>query len=220
MGMQWTKGMSLLREAAARLSLRRDRGPVDTVAGLAGFVSTRAAFVTQKKLYGYLKARMGTRYPSMFEDEVFVQSINVAKLHVFAACLSDLSIHTVARVVAAGHLARDEAPALARHCFEAGIGDNAAHLPEPEVVEGWRERFRKRAEDVHWENMAAGGESFTESPKALYRWAPIADQLKVHDREIVENSIRFAFGEVTRDFRGRSRPAEIAADWRERKGAL
>ncbi|EIM73317.1 hypothetical protein A33O_16150 [Nitratireductor aquibiodomus RA22] len=45
---------------------------------------------------------MGTRYPSMFEDDVFIGSINIAKLHVFAACLSDLTIHAVAKVGAEG----------------------------------------------------------------------------------------------------------------------
>ncbi|EKF18403.1 hypothetical protein [Nitratireductor pacificus] len=216
MGVEWSKSMAFLREAAGRLRFRRERAPIDTVDALCGFVSTRAAFVAQKKLYGYLKARMGTRYPTMFEDDVFVGSINVAKLHVFAACLSDLSLHGVARVVAAGGLGREGGTALARHCFQAGLADNEAHLPEPGVTDAWRAAFEARLADVHWDNLAAGGDSFTESPKALFHWAPIAEKLKRYDQEIVENSIRFAFGEVTREFRQRAVPASIAADWSAR----
>lgn len=223
MGVEWSKSMAFLREAAARLRMRRERAPIETIDALSGFVSTRAAFVAQKKLYGYLKARMGTRYPTMFEDDVFVESINVAKLQVFAACLSDLSVHCVARVVVAGGLERGDGVAMARHCFEAGIADNAAHLPEPAVsnswADAWRKVFEARMSALHWDNLAAGGDSFSESPKALFRWAPIADELKRYDREIVENSIRFAFGEVTREFRQRALPASIAADWRGRKSA-
>lgn len=214
MGVEWTRSMAFLREAAGRLRLRREREPIETADQLAAFVSTRSAFVAQKKLYGYLKARMGTRYPSMFEDDVFIQSINVAKLHVFAACLSDLAVHTAARVGHAGSLGNEQAALLASHCFEWGIGDNEAHLPDQDMAQSWRDGFATRLRNIHWENLTAGGDAFSESPKALFQWAPIAENLKRYDQEIVENSIRFAFGEVARDFRERATPGGIATDWR------
>lgn len=218
MGVEWSKSVSFLREAAARLRLRQERSPIETVEMLGEFVSTRSAFVAQKKLYGYLKARMGTRYPTMFEDDVFVESINVAKLHVFAACLSDLSVHCVARVTVASGLEREDGVEMARRCFETGVADNAIHLPEPGVADKWRTSHEQRMAGVHWDNLAAGGDSFTGSPKALFQWAPIAEELKRYDREIVENSIRFAFGEVTREFRERATLSAIAADWSVHKG--
>ncbi|WP_295809102.1 hypothetical protein [uncultured Nitratireductor sp.] len=214
MGVVWSKGLSFLREAAARFTLRRDNGVIDTTQTLCDFVATRASFVAQKKLYGYLKARMGTRYPSMFEDDVFVESVNIAKLHVFAACLSDLSVHTVAKVAAAGALSRDETQALARFCFVAGLANNADALPAEDAVDDWRNHFEKRIADLHWQNAAVDGDCFTESPRALFKWAPIADELKRFDREIVENSIRFAFGEVTRTFRERADLPAVAQNWR------
>ncbi|WP_292895740.1 hypothetical protein [Nitratireductor sp.] len=213
MGIAWTRGVAFLREAAARLTLKRDHAPIDTVDALCTFIATRSSFVAQKKLYGYLKARMGTRYPSMFEDDVFVQSINVAKLHVFAACLSDLTLHTVAKVASNGALEREDASALARHCHTQGLAHNREALPQSETVDEWRETFEKRIADTHWQNVAVDGGAFTESPQALFRWAPIADQLKRHDREIVENSIRFAFGEVTRAFRERADLPALARGW-------
>ena len=75
-------------EFAARFGTRRDKGPIDSPEKLNQFVATRSAFIAQKTLYGYLKTRMGTSYPRMFEDDVFVSSINIAKMHVFSACLS------------------------------------------------------------------------------------------------------------------------------------
>lgn len=78
------RAKAFLPEFLARLTVRRDSGPIDTVESLCRFVSTRAAFVAQKTLYGYLKTRMGTRYPRMFEDDVLIASIDVAKMHVLS----------------------------------------------------------------------------------------------------------------------------------------
>ncbi|WP_367714694.1 hypothetical protein AB2N04_11950 [Nitratireductor sp. GISD-1A_MAKvit] len=216
MGAAWSRGMSLVREAAARFRLRLEKGRIEDIPALCDFVATRSSFVAQKKLYGYLKARMGTRYPSMFEDDVFVESINIAKLHVFAACLSDLTVYAVARVAPCEGMDRDEITALAHHCFEAGLAHNGENLPDEETVWKWRDRFASRIRDLHWQNAGAGFDCFVESPQALYKWAPIADELKKYDREIIENSIRFAFGEVTRSFRQRADPAALARHWCER----
>lgn len=206
-------GTRFLRDFAARLTVRRDNGPIDSVAELQRFVASRAAFVAQHKLYGYLKTRMGTRYPSMFEDDVFIQSVNIAKMHVFAACLSDLTVHAVA--AAGSSLAEDERSEFARQCYDAGIGNNRDHAPDGAEA-GWRRAFDARLEDIHWENIAAGGDAFVESPKALFRWAPIADELKRYDGEIIRNSVVFAWVEHIRALRRRLAPEAIVADWRTR----
>lgn len=209
----------LLLEAAKRLYVRHETNRIDTVEGLALFSHTRAAFVAQKKLYGYLKARMGTRYPIMFKDEVFVQSVEMAKWHVFAACLSDIAVYTAARVMPEGNLTESEGGALARYCYEAGLACNAEGIPDVTLPPLWREAFAHRLAGTNWQRLAAGGAAMTESPRALYLWAPIEDSLKRLDREIVENSIRFAWGEIVRDFRKRAVPPEIAADFRQRESA-
>lgn len=209
----------LLLEVAKRLYVRQETSRIDKVEGLARFAHTRAAFVAQKKLYGYLKARMGTRYPIMFKDEVFMQSVDLAKWHVFAACLSDIAIHAAARVMPEGRLTESESEALARHCHEAGLAANAEGIPDDTLVSQWKEAFAHRLAGTNWQRLAAGGDAMTESPKALYVWAPIEDSLKRLDREIVENSIRFAWAEIIRDFRKRAVPAEIAADFRQREFA-
>ncbi|WP_265519859.1 hypothetical protein [Nitratireductor luteus] len=206
----------MFKQAAQRLAVRLEREPIDSLDGLVRFTQTRAAFVSQKKLYGYLKTRMGTRYPSMFEDDVFVESINIAKRHVFAASLSDITVHVSSRVAASGTL-QAHARALAIHCHEAGLGENREELGD-DLVKQYRETFAARLEHTQWQNLAMGADCFTESPAALYRWAPIEDSLKRYDREIVENSIRFAWSEVIRDFRNRSVPDSIAANFLARTG--
>ncbi len=204
--------LALLRQFASRLTVRRDTAPIDSVEALYGFVSTRAAFVAQKKLYGYLKARMGTRYPSMFEDEAFVASVNIAKMHVFAAALSDLAVHAVARVGAGSALDDAGRHGLAQRCFRAGLADNAAEMRDEATLAAWLTAFDARLEGVQWANLVAGGDAFSESPRALLHWAPIADRLKRYDAEIVENSIRFAWIEIRRDLARRLDARAVAAD--------
>ncbi len=205
-------GLTFLREFASRLSVRRDTAPIDSVAALCDFVSTRAAFVAQKKLYGYLKARMGTRYPSMFEDEVFVASVNIAKMHVFVAALSDLAVHAGVRVGAEAALDEAGRSALASTCFRAGLADNAAAMRDEASMVDWLAAFEARLEGVHWANLEAGGDAFSDSPRALLDWAPIADRLKRYDAEIVENSIRFAWIEIRRELARRLDARAVAAD--------
>ena len=202
---------ALLREFLGRLWSRRDTGPIDSEAAVARFVAGHAAFVAQKTLYGYLKTRMGTRYPSMFEDDVFTRSVDIAKMNVYAACLSDLSIFAVAHALADGS---DDARRreLARHCVVEALAENAAGAP-PEFAAGAAiESFFRRLDGIDWADGALSRDNFTESPKALYRWAPIAPELKEQDADIVQNSISFAWSEVRQSYLRRLDPAAVQAD--------
>ena len=203
MGSAAERETGLWRSIAALFRYRTREGRIDTIAKVNDFVATRAAFVAQKKLYGYLKTRMGTRFVSMFTDEVFVESINVAKMHVFAACLSDLTVFCVSRALEGSALSAEERAELARECFRQGMAANAGMAPDPADIGRWRDAFDARAASVLWENAAATGEVFEESPAALVKWAPIAPELKKHDAEIVRNSIRFAWNEVRIAYRKR-----------------
>jgi hypothetical protein len=208
------RGATILREAAARFAARRDSEPIETVSELSDFASSRAAFVAQKKLYGYLKTRMGQSYPQMFESDVLIHSINIAKAHVFAACLSDMAVFVAASAGARGRLSREDMIALALQVHAEGIAGNAASLPADIDQAQWREAFAARVEGVNWENVAAGGDCFAESPVALVKWAPVAPEHKRYDAQIVRNSVRYAWIEVREKFRGRLVADAVAADWK------
>lgn len=208
------KARTLLPEILGSLTFRRDSGPLDSVEALCRFVSTRAAFIAQKTLYGYLKTRMGIRYPRVFEDDVFVASIDIAKLHVYVACLADLAIFAAWRVRqdAPSPLAADDCSALALQCFQRGLADNAAAAAaiaefSPDAVLA---DFKRRLAFWDWSDGPQGPDIFNESPAALVRWAPIAPELKQLDQEIVENSIKFKWRDVRRDFVKRLDAAAVA----------
>ena len=191
-----TTASNIWREFAARLFRRRDSAPIDSIAALNRFAATRAAFIAQKTLYGYLKTRMGIRYPLMFDNDVFVDSVNIAKLHVFAACLSDLTIHAVAHALPDETLEDAVRRKIALDCFKAGLADNSDQFVEAFAMGEAVSEFVRRLDETDWRFGAKQRENFTRSPRALMRWAPIAPELKRFDEEIVENSIRFAWRDV------------------------
>lgn len=209
---QLSQGLQWVTETASRISARTDRAPIDSTERLFHFASTRAALITQKKLYGYLKERMGMGYPKMFDNPEFAQSIKAANIQIFAASLSDLTIFTVAHGTAGQGCAQAERIAIAVSCHHSGLEDNASWATK-EDMKLWRKAFKERADKTVWENIASGANPFVESPKALIRWAPISDDYKKYDREIVENSMKFAWNEVMQDFRKRVDPAKIVRDW-------
>jgi len=195
------------------LRVRRDKSPIDSVAALETFVATRSAYVAQKTLYGYVKTRMGVRYPAMFEDKNIIASLNIAKLHVVAACLSDLTIFAVANALQTGDRA-----ALARQCFADGLRENTAGASEPFPAQDCIDEFDRRLVDTLWDRGARQPDNFTRSPQALFRWAPIADALKNFDREIVENSVIYAWRDIREQYRKRIDADAVSADWTRLSG--
>lgn len=207
------------RKFTVLLGLGRDTGPIDSVAALEKFVSTRAAFVAQKTLYGYVKTRMGTRYPAMFEDKAIIASLNIAKMHVFAACLSDLSIYAVATAIHGHSIPNDSSRELARRCYAAGLRNNSANAPAEFSAQDCIAEFGRRLSETDWQHGARQPDNFTCGPATLVRWAPIADTLKKFDGEIIENSVRFAWRDVREQFNKRLDSAAVAADWARQSAA-
>lgn len=207
-------GGAIRRMVEQVVGTRKDRGPIATVAALETFVSTRASFIAQHALFGYLKARIGTRYPSMFEDDVFAASIRAASMRVYAACLSDLAIHSAARALAGAPDADAARRDVALRCFARGLRDNRHRVVEGFVPEDVTREFVARAAVADWGGVAQGPDVFTKSPADLVRWAPIAPELKRHDAEFVRNSIRFAWGEIRRELGRRLDAGAVAADAR------
>ncbi|NIA69957.1 hypothetical protein HBA54_15240 [Pelagibius litoralis] len=214
-------GLALLKMAlnfvpdfVARLTVRRDSGPLDSLDSVCSFVSTRSAFVAQKTLYGYVKTRMGTRYPSMFENDVLISSVNIAKMNIFAACLSDLAIYAATRTL------RDASPDgavyrdLALRCFKRGLSDNEEQVLSTNAFSPSEAlaAFEQRLAFQDWYGGLPAPELFTASPAALFKWAPIAPELKRQDKEIVENSIRFTWRDVRAQFEKRIDAAGVATD--------
>ena len=183
---------SLLSQRSSRIADRDS---------LREFLESRASFVTQTSLYGYLRTRAGMQYPILFEDDVFVQSVNIAKWHVWLACLSDLAVFTGGLIVRRGAADPEQAGALMLATVDAILEATGTPAGAGGEFSEHAQRVRARLMLCHWAGVSDDATTFSESGPALVHWAPIVDELKRHDEHIVSNSIRFAWQEVRRALR-------------------
>jgi hypothetical protein len=141
------------------------------------------------------------RYPVLFDDAGFAQSVNIAKWHVWLGCLSDLCIFAGGLL-----MRRASAPAEGVGTFMLSTLDavlEATGIPADVGGEfaAHAQRVRARVSLCDWATVPDDATPFIESVEALVYWSPIADELKQHDELIVRNSIRFLWQDVRRALR-------------------
>ncbi len=173
---------------------------VDSAESLTEFIESRASHVAQTALYGYLKTRSGTRFPQLFEHPEFLRSINIAKWQVWVACVADLAVY------AGGLLsARGATDGRVEEVMQAAIGEIFDRAGSPDEAGGDYaasvDAARERIAACVWSSVVDDESAFSQSPAALVRWAPVVDELKRFDEEIVRNSVRFRWIDVRRRLR-------------------
>lgn len=178
----------------------RDK-PIADSASLGHFIRTRAAHVAQSSLYGYLRTRAGTRFPELFSDDAFIASINIAKWHVWLACVSDLAIFAGGQVRRQAAAHGIEVAPLMEGVVHSLLQETGLPGEAGSDYESHASRVRARIVLCDWGTVPEDETAFSQSPAALVQWAPIVDELKQLDEEIVRNSVRFRWQEVRRDLR-------------------
>lgn len=173
--------------------------PVDTPAALARFLDTRASFVAQTSLYGYLRTRAGMRYPELFQDDPFVAAINVAKWHVWLDCLSDIAVYAGSRLAMEVPRETSRVSRMVIAAVDGILAQAGTPAEAGDEFPAHAERMRRRIARTDWLSVGPDEAAFTESPAGLVRWAPVIDELKQLDEAIVLNSVRFRWQEVRRD---------------------
>ena len=163
---------------------------------LQQFVQERSAHVTQTTLYGYLKTRIGTRYAIMIEDEKFSQSINIAKWNIYVTAISDLTFFVFSYLIDKKNLKQNDAEEV----FLNIINQESKNGLDKKIYENAKSQFLVKLKSINWNNYHLDN-PFKESGLALYKWSPIADELKVLDKEIVLNSIKLKWNLVENDFK-------------------
>ncbi len=163
---------------------------------LQNFVQERAAHVTQTTLYGYLKTRIGTRYVAMLEDEKFAESINIAKWNIYVVAISDLTFYVFSFLIHQKNLKQNDAEKIFSNIIENEFRNGL----KDEVGDNAKKEFNKKSQNINWEKYYLDS-PFKDSGLALYNWSPIADELKILDKEIVLNSIKLKWNLVENDFK-------------------
>ena len=75
-----------------------------------------------------------------------------------------------------------------------------SYLIDKKIFENAKNEFIVKAKNINWHNYHLSN-PFKESGLALYKWSPIADELKVLDKEIVLNSIMLKWNLVENEFK-------------------
>ena len=68
-----------------------------------------------------------------------------------------------------------------------------------DIIKNAKETFDERLNNISWENYFVD-HPFNPSALSLYKWAPIAEELKSLDRKIVLNSMILKWKNVEKDF--------------------
>lgn len=159
---------------------------------------------------------MGTKFRPLFEDEVFSAEIHKASVKLFLSCLGDLTVYTVAKLVREGGMTDEEAERLAKYVFRESSRKALAEVPTDRIPPDVNDRFAERLADVHWPAIPDGPEAFLGSERDLVRFAPVTDEFKDLDEEIVTNSIKFRWQDVRAQIRKRLATAPLVDDVRSR----
>lgn len=193
----------------------RKEPPITTVAALATFVETRSKFVAQTTLYGYIKTRAGAKYVALYEDPLFTESANIAKWEIWLASLCDLATYAVASIGRQAPSRPGELEALAVEIVDHGTRSEDIPAERPQGFGDVRDAYRNRARATAWNQIEPGEGPFESSLDALVKWAPVADELKVLDEEIVRNSMRVKWRDVRGRFEAILDAEAVMEDWRQ-----
>ena len=166
---------------------------------LEHFIQTKSAWVSQVTLYSYLKTRMGTRYVLHFENDEFMESVNKAKWNIYAVALQDLTLFTFSYIRV--HFDYNDS-SKAKEIFLKILDDETTNEMPLNVIEEAKKSFDERAKTIDWIEYY-NNLPFNLSALSLYKWAPIAEELKTLDRKIVLNSMILKWDIIKKEFKDR-----------------
>ncbi len=161
------------------------------------FIQEQSAQVSQMTLYGYLKTRMGAKHVLMFEDKDFLNSINIAKWHIYATSLIDCTFFCFSFLYKERNFSNTEE---ANKIFFEILNTEKANGMNSDAYENATKEFNSRYQKINWTNYC-DTKPFEHSSNALYFWSPIAEELKKLDKKIVLNSMLLKWNNVQIDFK-------------------
>ena len=166
---------------------------------LETFIQTKSAWVSQVTLYSYLKTRMGTRYVLHFDNDEFMKSVNQAKWNIYAVALQDLSFFVFSYLNVYSNFQEMN---KSKEIFLNILDDETNNNMPLEIIEDAKKNFDERFNLIDWEKYY-NDIPFNPSALSLYKWAPIADELKTLDRKIVLNSVILKWDIIKKEFKDR-----------------
>ena len=163
---------------------------------LEHFIQTKSAWVTQVTLYNYLKTRMGTRYVLHFDNDVFMSSLDIAKWNIYSVALQDLTLFTFSYLKVNFNY---QNIGQSKEIFSKILENEISNKMPVDIIEEAKKTFNERLQNISWE-IYYKDLPFNPSALSLYKWAPIAEELKTLDRKIVLNSMILKWDIIKKEF--------------------
>ena len=164
---------------------------------LESFIQSKSAWVSQVTLYNYLKTRMGTRYVLHFENDKFMSSVNLAKWNIYSVALQDLTFFSFSYLKVNFNYTEYS---KAREIYFNILDDEISNKMPLDIIKDSKETFDERLNTINWDNYFLD-RPFNPSALSLYKWAPIAEELKNLDRKIVLNSMILKWDIIKKEFK-------------------
>ena len=169
---------------------------IKNLSELESFIQKKSAWISQVTLYSYLKTRMGTKYVLHFDNEKLLSSINKAKWNIYSVALQDLTFFSFSYLNA---IYNYEDIIKSKDIFHSILDNEKKNGMPEEVYDSAKISFEERFQKVDWKKHY-NSLPFNDSALALYKWAPIADELKTLDRKIVLNSMILKWDNIKDEF--------------------
>ena len=132
----------------------------------------------------------------MFEDEIFLGSINKAKWNIYAVALQDLTFYCLSYI--RNNLNADYT-SKANEIYQEILNEEKNNQMPDDIIKNSIKNFEAKLEKIDWQKYHSNL-PFNESALALYEFSPIADELKILDKKIVLNSMILKWDNVKKEF--------------------
>ena len=189
--------LEYLKEYVAPIfNFLKPKKKISNISELKYFIQRKAAWVSQETLYGYLKTRMGAKHVLMFDDEIFLGSINKAKWNIYVVALQDLIFYSISFLK---NIKNQDDTEKAKEIFYEILNEEKNNEIPSDIFEKAIKQFDERYEKIDWNNYYKSL-PFNNSSLALYEWSPIAEELKILDKKIVLNSMILKWDNIKKEF--------------------
>ena len=131
-----------------------------------------------------------------FENDEFMSSVNIAKWNIYSVALQDLTLYSFSYLKAKFNYLEVN---KAKEIFYKILDDETSNQMPLNIIEEAKKVFNERLQNINWD-LYHEDLPFNPSALSLYKWAPIADELKTLDRKIVLNSVILKWGVVKKEF--------------------
>jgi hypothetical protein len=193
------RALSVLR----RLLGRTRSPPVTTASELAEFLGAQTAYIAQRSVIEYCRARTGFNWDKLFAESSFLERLEVCRWEAYAIVLAEVAELALIRL--RRHGAADPTtylPGLVQAAHAALL-----RHPVPDHRASWTDAADAIERHLAQALIAAPRPVHLlglHSADVIFDLLPIHADLRRQDREMFQNSVRFAicgaFDEMTRRF--------------------